>query len=368
MLPADRWEQGSEFHWVPLSAAPPPPNQPSLWQTQGQLYGSGRDALRAMLAHGQAARGWRRLWLPSYFCQDVIAALRACSLELCVYDDDPQQFEPRLDQIDPAPGNVLLLVNFFGLRDQSLATQVQQLGIELIEDHTHDPWSAWAAHSTADWAVASLRKTLPVPDGGVLWSPSRHPLPATAPLTTAHAAISLKKLTGMMLKRLYLLGWPIEKAQFREWLVSAEQAMAGGAVSGMPEWTRRQLLALPVAEWQAARRRNHQALAAALADLPWVTVLHPMNHSCTTPFSGILVFDTHQHREQVRQQLINARIYPAILWPLDQPAIAGIPERDQAFAQRMLSIHCDLRYTIDDMKRVAACVRGVGEFARVGSI
>jgi hypothetical protein len=40
----------------------------------------------------------------------------------------------------------------------------------LVEDHSHDPFSPWAVGSSADYAFCSLRKTLPVPDGGLLWS------------------------------------------------------------------------------------------------------------------------------------------------------------------------------------------------------
>ena len=40
--------------------------------------------------------------------------------------------------------------------------------IVLIEDHIHDPLSDWSQSSNADYAVASLRKTLPVPIGAML--------------------------------------------------------------------------------------------------------------------------------------------------------------------------------------------------------
>ena len=73
----------------------------------------------------------------------------------------------------------MLAVNFFGIR-KGKAWQdwlSQHKDIILIEDHTHDPFSTWAQQSTAHYAMASLRKTLPIPDGAILWSPQKMSLP-----------------------------------------------------------------------------------------------------------------------------------------------------------------------------------------------
>ena len=55
--------------------------------------------------------------------------------------------------------------------------------------------------------------------------------------------------------------------------------------------------------------------------------------------------------------LIEQRIYPAVLWQLDE--IPGHRERfadECALADRLLALHCDGRYSAADMQRVAACV------------
>jgi hypothetical protein len=46
-------------------------------------------------------------------------------------------------------------------------------------------------------------------------------------------------------------------------------------------------------------------------------------------------------------------VYPAILWPLDEPAVDGIPAEHVDLARRILSIHCDQRHGTADMIRVA---------------
>ena len=63
-------------------------------------------------------------------------------------------------------------VNYFGVREaEPWQAWRERTECILVEDHAHDPASAWATTSTADYAFSSLRKTLPVPDGAILWSP-----------------------------------------------------------------------------------------------------------------------------------------------------------------------------------------------------
>jgi hypothetical protein len=77
------------------------------------------------------------------------------------------------------------------------------------------------------------------------------------------------------------------------------------------------------------------------------------------PYAATLVFDRRMDRDKMRAALIAARIYPAVLWSLDDPVVDGIPEADVDLARRIVSIHCDYRYTPSDMVRVADVIRGV---------
>jgi len=260
-----RWEHGSEFHWIsdwPTTTLSMP------WDGKHLLFGFGRHAFQSLLIFGSATRNWRRLWVPSYFCQEVVASFLSTNLELTLYPDCPGDARPNLDEIKFRPGDVLLLVNFFGLRSKPIKNETYHSDIEVIENHTHDPWSEWARTSNADWCLASLRKTLPLPDGAVLWSPAGHPLPPMAPPTPNHDNAALEKFAAMVLKDLYLNGHPIEKDIFRKLWVSGEQKIATGGVSGMTEWTSSLLRAFPITLWRDLRQRNHQAISARLANLP----------------------------------------------------------------------------------------------------
>ncbi len=348
-----RWEHGSFFHWMSTNTAE---ETVYPWAEESILCGSGRDAFRVLIEHGLAKRGWRRLYVPCYYCQEVVASLLSTGINVRLYQDGPQDVIvrgicPRTDNVDLRPGDVVLRVDFFGMRG-SLHTQLLP-GIETIDDLSHDPWSYGAWQSSADWCVVSLRKTLPISDGGVLWSPRGHRMPPQPSVTPEHKLISLERLAAMVLKTDYLNGKPIHKNTFLDLTIASELKLSKGPPSGMTEWSKDLLNCFPTLSWRKQRRANYEAFAEAISGVPCLRLLHPSDNKKSCPFSAILVCDNIELRNHIRDKLILLNIYPAILWPLDEPAIHGIPKKYSDFSQRMLSIQCDARYTCEEMQRVA---------------
>lgn len=352
MIP-ERWEHGSEFHWPLLETLHERTLMP--WGNSGLLVGSGRDAFRVLLDFGRRERGWQRLRIPSYFCQEVAAALLECGLPVEVYEDRPTA------PTNPLPtsraGDIVLIVNTFSLRGKPASYQ-RPPGVEVIEDHTHDPWAEWAFQSEADWCVASLRKVVPVPDGGVVWSPSGLPLPAAVEPTNQHESAALRKFTAMALKAAYLAGAALPKDSYRALSIAGEECIAGPTAAAMPTWSASQLEAFPINTWRRRKRDNFMLLSEALAGVPGVEVLRPSSPEAI-PFSAIVLFPSREVRDRVRSGLIAERIYPAVLWQMDTPAVEGIPVGCRALAGAHLSLHCDFRYRSEDMLRVAATLKRV---------
>lgn len=356
----DRWESGSEFHWPSYDPSRERTTYP--FSERGQLYGTGRDAMRALLSFGREKLDWLRLWCPTFFCQDVVSALLDTGITVETYRDDPTRVEPDLDAIDVRPGDALLLVNYFGLRDRSSAKKVPD-GVTVIEDHTHDPVSAWAWESQADFCVASLRKTLPIPDGGALWSPKEHPLPASVPTTAVRNDASGRKLAAMLMKALYLAGASVDKPAFRAEAVGGEQVIASGDISGITTWSEQLVASFPITDWWAQRKRNHASLAQIVEGLSGVELLIPtLEESC--PFSAYLVFDSAARRDVARFALCERSVYPAVLWTLDEPVVAGISTEDVELSRRMLSLHCDFRYGKQDIKGIGQILAAAVESDR----
>lgn len=345
----DRWEHGSEFDWPNLPSPLPPVRYP--WTDRAHsLYGSGRDALQALLQHGAQTRGWRRLWMPSYLCQEVVSTA-ASNLPIEIYLDDPTSSHWTLP-VELRDGDAVFVVNTFALRRPPTA----RVDADLIEDHSHDLLSRWAFESHAQFALASLRKTLPLPDGGLVWSPAGESIPSAPPATAQRLAASANKTTAMLLKRYYLDGHAVAKDEFRQLSAEGEKHIAGGETSGASPLSTSVLPILPISRWREVRERNGRAFREALGKLPWVEMLEWPR---TEPgFALTLLTDTSARRESLRRHLIEHRIYPAVLWSLEEP-ITSLPPASVDLSRRILSLHCDHRYSVTDLERVAQVVRNL---------
>lgn len=343
-------EQGSEFQWLAPNYFANVRNR-HPWLQNGLYLGSGRDAFRILIRKGKK-RGWKRIYLPSYYCSEVAESIKSENIGIAYYEDDPCS---SINAPKIGDGDVLLVVNTFGIRERWNRPSAGSGTI--IEDHTHDPWSFWAKNSEADYCLASLRKTLPVPDGAVIWSPRRHQLPARIPLTPFHYSSSTKKLQAMLIKSLYLEGWTVDKNRYLNLYKEGELRIANRCVSGISEISSVVIDYFPVDTWREKRNENAIAFRQEMSGIKDVSVLSARDPgSC--PFSCVIVCGNEELRNHIRSQLIRANIYPAILWAINKP-VNKIRKSGFNFSRRMLSIHCDGRYDTYDMKRTTRVIKDI---------
>ena len=323
------------------------------WDRSAILVGSGRQALALLIDHGRRTRGWLRLWVPTYFCQEVLEPLISAGTEIMTYSDGPGRPPPGLADVGCSKGDAILVVNQLGLRSMPDRSQLAGTGIEVIEDHTHDPWSPWAFSSEADFCLASLRKTLPLADGAAVWSPLLHGLPPEPTSTTEHELAAATLLEGALMKDLSIRGHRTGPDDYRPLVVAGEAALARAPHSAITALSRALLSIAPVARWREVRRENFEVLASELERRDDVEVLRPYEASAA-PFAVTVRFSSKTERDRCREKLIASRIYPAILWPLEDQVVAPIPELDLSLSRQLLSFHCDMRSAPEDLIRVAA--------------
>ncbi len=340
-----RWEHGSNFHWPNLNDAPEAPALPD----GARVFGSGRVALGELLDFGFDTRGWRRVWAPSYYCEDVVESLRGKRVAIARYPCGPlsQGVLP-----DPEEGDVLLRVAYFGW---GLAPLIEPWGGEVIEDHTHDPFGS--GESSADFAIASLRKTLPIPDGGICWSPRGHPLPEEPVPAVEHECAVMQRLAAMALKRAYLMGDLDGKETYRELEVAAEQAFLRGVSAPMSEASRVLLAHLPLAAARAARGIHFAAFREAMVGDPNLTILGPARQEA--PAVAVVRVREPGLRDVLRAHLADEGIYTAVLWPIPEDGAPWHRPEDADFAGSMLAVHVDNRYRPEDLQRVAERMRSL---------
>ena len=338
-------EFGSDFHYI-------------------ESYNSGRahltDVFRnaMLLADGRQCivilirqYGWRRIWMPDYFCYEVIETIKEqTGVEVMSYADSPLK-EGKVENLPFMEGDVLLRMNFLGLRD---IRRNKDIPVPVIEDHSHDPFGHWALYSDADWCISSIRKSLPLPEGGMMWSPKGLELPGVPQSTEENEMIATIRWEAMEMKAEYLAGEDVIKDEFRKKYTDTEEWFDQAEPTQIDERTKEFISKqFDVNLWLGVKRKNW-SLLRELVSSEKCKVIGPEHESCTM-FSLVLLLDNKAQRDKVRKSLIENCVYPAILWNVPKT----VSEESKCFSERMLSIHCDGRYNEEDIKQLAGILNKV---------
>lgn len=307
-----------------------------------QFYASGRMALSAIAQH----EGWKRLWVPAYFCHEIIDAWKK-HIDICLYDDYPlEEHDDSLVRSLPyKKGDALLRMNFLGLRAQRTNAGIP---VPVIEDHSHALTSEWVMKSDADWCIASLRKSLPLAYGGVLWSPKGLPLPVKPVMNSTYSQLAKERYQAMAMKTQYLQAGG-DKEEFRTKFIATEEGLDQLTdIVAIDKETLTILGQMDIVRWDEQKHKNH-ALACRL--LKQVEIIG--RNQASAPFSLIILMPNEELRNQFKSYLLQHAIYPATLWTIPK----YVPfARSVDFGNRMLSLHCDARYTEQDIQQMCEII------------
>src|SRR5690606_12183576 len=124
----------------------------------------------------------------------------------------------------------------------------------------------WALNSNADWCVASLRKTLPVAEGGILWSPKNHSLPELPNQSEYNTQLSKKRWRAMRLKKDYLLDKISDKGLFRSIFLETESSFDKLQISPISEDCYFFLANLDMESWLIQKQINWSILSEIKSD------------------------------------------------------------------------------------------------------
>ena len=295
--------------------------------------------------------GWKRMWIPDYFSKDVIRSIQdKTDIKIEIYQDSPMK-EVVLKGLPFKDGDVLFRMNYFGMREKR---RNKDIPIPVIEDHSHDPFGHWALYSDADWCVSSIRKFLPLPEGGMMWSPKGHKLTEEIHQTEANEQIAQARWNGMEKKAQYLGGADIAKDEYRDIFAETEDQLIKSDISLIDERSRLFISEqLDINLWLGAKRKNWKLLRE-LIHCDHCQIIEPEDDSCNM-FSMILLCENKKTRDKIKKELIENNVYPAILWELGE----DVSMEAKDFSNRMISIHCDGRYSEGEVKRLAEILNNV---------
>ena len=181
----------------------------------------------------------------------------------------------------------------------------------LVEDHSHDPFSPWATSSSADYAFSSLRKTLPVPDGAILWSPRGSPSAASR---AGRADGSELKLAAMLLKGRYL---GQRRRRSRSGSAGSSSTARSGwreaPIAGASAATRESRVGGAPLPWRARRSENTVHLLGLIAGLEVAEPLFNEWPADAAPLGVVLVFESADGATRSRAAARGGRLLPGAL-------------------------------------------------------
>jgi hypothetical protein len=144
------------------------------------------------------------------------------------------------------------------------------------------------------------------------------------------------------------------KERFRRLQLDGEERLAEAAVAGASPATRESLVRGVPLPWRARRSENTARLLSALHGWNGAEPLFTEWPADAAPLGAVLVFESGDGRDAVREALREAGVYCPVHWA---DAAASSSERVRDVAARILTIPTDWRYSAPDMARVASLAR-----------
>ena len=301
------------------------------------LYGAGRYAINDIILNNT---NWKTIYIPDYFCYDVVDYIKKTGIEIKYYEDNPlNNDEESIAKIDFSKGDVLLRMNFFGIRGFRDNSNIE---VPVIEDHSHNLFSDWAINSNADWCVASLRKSLPIPDGGISWSPKNYSIEKPI-LIKEHSKLALVRSDAMLLKKAYLFGeYVCNKNDFLKSYRTSEALFGEQDISSISNVSLDYLKNIPKSI-DNIKKINYNLLKSMLLKNK-IVILE--ENKKDNPFSFVILFESLKERNRVREILTRNNLYTAILWKIENK---NASKNTISFSNRMLSLPIDIRYSKEDI-------------------
>lgn len=179
-----------------------PPRSQSAWRIEDHF--PGRECrlfshARRALCEGLRAAGLgpgARVLLPGFICRELLSAFAQNEMTPLYYPVGPD-LRPEEDPGSWPSADAVVAVDYFGFPQdlRPFESYAKRTGALLVEDNAHGLFSRDAAGALlgtrGDLGIISLRKTLPLPDGGLLLL-----TPGARPWEPAPIARFRRSLTG----------------------------------------------------------------------------------------------------------------------------------------------------------------------------
>lgn len=313
---------------------------------------SGRTALDFIIRDIVAQYGYKKALLPSFCCHTMIEPFLRNGFKIRFYDVYYHRLNGLCADIpEPEADEVFYLMKFFGfgcLCGLDI-NKIRNNWPLIVEDCTHS-WMM-ANETAADYSYTSYRKWAGF--YGIAEATKRAGSFIVNTFETNRAYYELRK-ESMDLKSSYILGREMDKSFFLDRYNAAETLLekdySGYSAS---EEAIQQLVAFDKEYVKKKRIENAKFLIEELKGIEGVhTMFDELKDGDVPLFVPVFV---ESARDELRRFLIDRKIYCPVHWPVSE-FHSGISSKAKKIYEHELSLVCDQRYDLDNMKRIAETI------------
>ena len=316
------------------------------WRGDKKFYLSGRTALEAIIRDILRDYDIKTAYLPSYCCHTMIEPFLRHGLKVefypVVYKDGSLHISCNDNKHD-----VTLVLDYFGFHGyapESLSDTVT------IRDLTHSLLSANSHELKSDYTFASFRKWGAVAGAAIACKSEGKFHSSECQNETNDKYIDIRK-RAYALKASYISGQITDK-HFLDLFITAEELLEKD-YAGYSADNESLDAAAVLKRYSQARRENAVFLLNGLLKSKLVTPVFPKMRCGDVPlFVPVLV--NGDSRDALKKYLIENRIYCPTHWPLSD--LHTISSEEKVLYEQELSLICDQRYTVEDMRRIVSVI------------
>ncbi len=323
---------------------------------------NGRTAsVQAMKSCRKRMKG-KKVLLPDYLCLSVISAMEAAEAEYIFYRIK-RNLEIDLDDLESKitkDVGMIYVIHYFSVpQPESVVRRIKKIAAEndilLMEDITQALFSKDSERmGFGHYIVASLRKWLPMTDGGLL-AVREGQTGEAAPLAGAYDESVYRELLISVLRIQYELQPDRDKSAYLEYEKKANagryQDLTPRAMTEASAWILRHA---DMKQLITRRIENFRYLYERLSQIKEVQILSKDigRGNEFVPFGIVILV---KERNRLYRYLVDHGIIPEIQWSL--PVKYYQPGEDAMFlSEHNLMLQCDQRYCLKEMERIATVI------------
>lgn len=322
---------------------------------------SGRGAIRLYIK--QIKGDTKVVLLPYFTCESVIEPFAEEGFTIFYYDveTDFSIDKHKLDAlIQKTKPSVLYLQSYFGFDTlknikEYVTNLKKDFKISVVEDITHAVLSS-ISFTNADFYVASLRKWLEIPDGGVLIS-NNAKIVVDDVIGGESKEIVKLFIEASKLKDDYTLNLSSEnKDGYRRLFYKAEDLLnLQKEIFPISQISKYILGTTDFSNIAKNRKNNYNFLHERLSKFSFLNLVFPRANDNLSPL--YFCIECKGFRDDLQQMLASDEIYAPIIWPKSNYLDKSNNAHENFFYNDLLCIPCDQRYKIDSIKRIVVSLK-----------